>query len=241
MTEFWDEELLGPKDNCSDYIEKYVLADLTGPLFLGIDELDRLFSYDQVANEFLILLRAWHEKGRANETWSKLRIVIAHLTELYSVMKINSSPFNVGLAVNLSEFTSSQILDLAARHDLNWETEEVEQLMTMVGGHPYLVHLSLYHIAQGDLTLPELLAEAPTDAGLFGTHLRRHLWNLQQHPELAQAFHQVIFSDHPVILESMLAFKLNDMGLVDVQGKEVILCHDRLYRPYFRSRLSLRP
>jgi hypothetical protein len=156
-------------------------------------------------------------------------------------MDTNSSPFNVGLAVDLAEFTSSQMLDLAARHGLNWETGEVEQLMAMVGGHPYLVRLSLYRIAQGDLTLAELLAEAPTDAGLFGEHLRRHLWNLQQHPELAQAFHQVIFSDRPVILEPMLAFKLNGMGLVELKGNEVIPRHDRLYRPYFRSRLSLRP
>ena len=241
VTEFWDEELFGPKENCSDYIEQYVLADLTGPLFLGIDELDRLFPYDQVAKEFLMLLRAWNEKAKTNETWSNLRIVIAHSTESYVVMDTNSSPFNVGLAVDLEEFTSSQLLDLAARHGLNWETGEVEQLMAMVGGHPYLVRLSLYRIAQGDLTLAELLAEAPTDAGLFGEHLRRHLWNLQQHPELAQAFHQVIFSDRSVILEPMLAFKLNGMGLVDLKGNEVIPRHDRLYRPYFRSRLSLRP
>ena len=94
-------------------------------------------------------------------------MVIAHSTESYVVMDTNSSPFNVGLAVDLAEFTSSQILDLASRHGLNWEIGEVEQLMTMVGGHPYLVRLSLYRIAQGDLTLAELLAEAPTDAGLF--------------------------------------------------------------------------
>ena len=241
VTEFWDEEVFGPTENCSDYIEQYVLADLSSPCVLAIDELDRLFPYAQVTNQFLMLLRVWHEKGTVNKTWSKLRIVIAHSTELYSVMNINSSPFNVGLAVDLAEFTSSQVLDLATRHGLNWETEEVEQLMTMVGGHPYLVRLSLYHIAQRDLTLPELLAEAPTDTGLFGEHLRRHLWNLQQHPDLAQAFHQVIFSDRPVILKPMLAFKLNGMGLVNLKGNKVIPRYDNLYSPYFRSNLNLSP
>jgi len=188
-----------------------------------------------------MLLRAWNEKAKVNETWSKLRIVIAYSTELYSVMDTNSSPFNVGLAVDLAEFTSSQVLDLAARHGLNWETGEVEQLMAMVGGHPYLVRLSLYHIAQGDFTLAELLAEAPTNTGLFSEHLRRHLWNLQQHPELAQAFHQVIFSDRPVVLKSMLAFKLNGMGLVSFKSNEVIPRYDHLYRPYFCCHLSLSP
>ncbi len=242
VTEFWDEYegLLPPKETCSDYIEQCVLMDLTSPLFLGMDELDRLFPYERAAKEFLMLLRAWNEKAKVNEIWSKLRMAIAHSTESYVVMDINSSPFNVGYAVALPEFTSAQVLDLATRHGLNWETTEVEQLMAMVGGHPYLVRLALYSVAQKDLTLSELLAEAPTDAGIFGEHLRRHLWNLQQYPELAQAFHQVIFSDRSVILEPMLAFKLNGMGLVDLQGNEVVPRHDDLYRPYFRSRLSLR-
>jgi len=243
VTEFWDEYegILSPKETCSDYIEQYVLMDLTEPLFLGMDELDRLFPYGQAAKEFLMLLRAWNGKAKVNEIWSKLRMVIAHSTESYVVMDTNSSPFNVGYAVDLPEFTSAQVLDLATRHGLNWETTEVEQLMAMVGGHPYLVRRALYSVAQKDLTLPELLAEASTDAGIFGEHLRRHLWNLQQHPELAQAFHQVILSDRPVILEPMLAFKLNGMGLVDLLGNEVVTRHHRLYRPYFRSRLSLRP
>ena len=109
--------------------------------------------------------------------------------------------------------------------------------MTMVGGHPYLVRLALYHIAQQDLTLQQLLEEAPTDAGIYREHLGRNLWNLQQHPELAQAFEQVIVSEHPVELKSMLAFKLNGMGLVNLQSDGVVLRHEHLYRPYFRSRL----
>ena len=111
--------------------------------------------------------------------------------------------------------------------------------MAMVGGHPYLIRLALYHIAQQDLTLAQLLQSAPTDAGIFGEHLRRHLWNLQQHPELAKAFEQVIMSENPVALKSILAFKLNGMGLVNLQGNDVVLRHESLYRPYFHSRLRM--
>ena len=120
---------------------------------------------------------------------------------------------------------------------LRWGEGDVEALMAMVGGHPYLVRLALYHLAQQDMTLAELLTDAPTDAGIYGEHLRRHLWNLQQHPDLAAALEDVIISDNPVELKPMLAFKLNGMGLVNLQGNAVVLRHDRLYRPYFRSRL----
>ncbi len=240
VTEFWDEELFGPKENCSDYFEEYLLSKIDVPLFLGLDELDRLFPYEAVSKEFLTLLRSWNEKAKVNETWAKLRMAIAHSTESYVVLEdANHSPFNVGLAVELPEFTPEQVLELVEKHGLNWGTGEVEALMAMVGGHPYLVRLALYHIAQQDLTLAKLLAEAPTDAGIYGEHLRRHLWNLQQHADLAKAFERAIASDRPVVLEPMLAFKLNGMGLIDLQSNEVVLRYDRLYRPYFRSRLRL--
>ncbi|MBD2616219.1 AAA-like domain-containing protein [Nostoc punctiforme FACHB-252] len=240
VSEFWDEELFGPKENCNDYFEQCILVDLTVPLFLGLDELDRLFPYNAVAKEFLALLRSWNEKAKVNETWAKLRMAIAHSTESYVVMDTNSSPFNVGLAVELPEFNQEQVLDLVARHGLSWGTEETRQLMEMVGGHPYLVRLALYHIAQGDLTLTQLVATASTDAGIYGEHLRRHLWNLQQNPELAAAFQKVVATDKPVCLPSMSAFKLNGMGLVSLQGNEVIVRHESLYRPYFQSRLRIR-
>ncbi len=99
-------------------------------------------------------------------------------------MNINQSPFNVGLPIELPEFTADQVQDLAGRHGLSWNTSQIGRLMGMVGGHPYLVRLALYHIHRGDTTLEGLLREAATEAGLYGDHLRRHLWNLEQHPEL---------------------------------------------------------
>ena len=210
------------------------------PLFLGIDELDRLFPHKEVAEEFLTLLRSWNEKAKVDEIWAKLRMVISHSTESYVVLDNNVSPFNVGLAVNLPELTSEHVQNLVERHALNWHTKKIEDLMGMIGGHPYLVRLALYHIAQQDFTLTEILKEAPTDGGIYGEHLRRHLWNLQQNPELAIAFKQVISSENPVVLKPMLAFKLNGMGLVNLKGNNVVLRHEPMYRPYFRSRLTIK-
>ncbi len=238
IKEFWDDDLFGPKENCNNYFEECILAGSNVPLFLGIDELDRIFPYNEVAKEFLALLRNWNEQAKVDQTWAKLRMVIVHSTESYVVMDTNSSPFNVGLEIALKEFTKEQILDLATRHGLNWGDGEVEELMGMVGGHPYLVRLALYHIAQGDFTLAQLLNKAPTDGGIYGEHLRRHLWNLQQHPELAEALQKVVSSDRPVLLQAILSFKLNGMGLINLQGNDITLRYPRLYRPYFSECLG---
>ncbi|MDX2212421.1 MAG: AAA-like domain-containing protein [Oculatellaceae cyanobacterium bins.114] len=182
------------------------------------------------------MLRAWHEESKTRDVWKKLRMVIVHSTEVYIPMNINQSPFNVGLPIELPEFTPEQVLDLAERHGLHWDAEHVQHLMAMVGGHPYLVRVALYHITRRELSLEQLLQTAPTEAGLYGDHLRRHLWNLQQRPEMVEAMKTVIATQHPARLEAVQAFQLHSMGIVHLQGNEVVpRCP--LYRQYFSDRL----
>jgi class 3 adenylate cyclase len=236
LSDYWDD-IFGSKDNCSVYFEEYLLENLTSPLVLGLDEVDCVFQYPEIATEFFGLLRAWHEDAKNREQWKKLRLIVVHSTEIYLPLSINQSPFNVGLPIDLPEFTPEQVQDLAQRHDLTWNVEPVEQLMAMVGGHPYLVRLTLYHIRYRGMTMEQVLQQAATEAGLYGDHLRRHLWNLQQDPDLAAAMKQVVCATEPVRLESMQEFKLHSMGLVHLQGNKVIpRCN--LYRLYFSDRLE---
>lgn len=239
LADYWNG-IFGSKVSCKSYFERYLLAHITEPLVLGLDEVDRVLQYPELTSDFFGLLRAWHEEAKNREIWRKLRLVVVHSTEVYVPMDINQSPFNVGLPIELPEFKSVQVQDLAQRHGLAWDTPDIEQLMEMVGGHPYLVRLALYYIARQEITLSELLETAPTDAGLYSDHLRRHLWNLSQHPELAAALYKVVSADSPVQLESIPGFKLQSMGLVHLRGNEVTpRCN--LYRDYFRVRLTPTP
>ncbi|MFB2934214.1 AAA-like domain-containing protein [Aerosakkonemataceae cyanobacterium BLCC-F154] len=239
LDKFWTDTY-GSKDNCTIYFEDYLLPAANSALVLGLDEVDRVFQYPKIADDFFGLLRAWFEEagygsGDSN-LWGKLRLVVVHSTEVYIPLNVNQSPFNVGLPIELPEFNFEQVQVLIERHQLNWQTSKIEQLMALVGGHPYLIRLALYRIAQQEITLEKLLETAPTEAGLYNDHLRRHLWSLQQHPELADAFAQVVTADTPIELESVPAFKLHSMGLVKFQGNQVIPRFN-LYRIYFRDRL----
>ncbi|NET61831.1 MAG: hypothetical protein F6K47_38655 [Symploca sp. SIO2E6] len=211
------------------------------PLVLGLDEVDRVFPHRQVADDFFALLRFWYESARygdfSSELWEKLRLVVVHSTEVYVPLDINHSPFNVGKNVELREFQVAQVQDLARRYGLNWTDTQIELLMSLVGGHPYLVRKAFYHLRRQDLTLEELLQLAPTDAGIYGDHLRRHLLNLQHYPQLGTALRRVVSKDSSVELESKLKFKLDSMGLVKLEGNEVIPRCD-LYRHYFQIHLG---
>ncbi|WP_346291513.1 AAA-like domain-containing protein [Sphaerothrix gracilis] len=237
LNDYWDE-IFGSKDNCTAYLEEYLLPEISQPLVLGLDEVDMVFEHPNIAADFMGLLRAWHESAKTNALWKKLRLVVVHSTEVYIPMNINQSPFNVGLPIELSEFSPEQVLDLAQRHGLNWDEKAVNRLMKMVGGHPFLVRVALYQVARKERTLDELLAIAPTEEGPYGDHLRRHWWNLEQRQEMAEAAKRVVAAAGPVRLEPIQAFQLHSMGIVHLQGNDVMPRCD-LYRRYFSDRLNV--
>jgi hypothetical protein len=233
LNNYWDEDR-GSIVNCTTYFEEHLLEQIDSPLVLALDEVDRVFQSAEITQGFFPMLRSWHEEAKTIDIWEQLRLVVVHSTEDYGPLDINQSPFNVGLPVELTEFTPEQVEDLARRHKLNWNDAQVQQLMAMVGGHPYLVRWALYHLACQDLTLEKLLQDAPTDAGIYEGHLRRHSGTLKN-PELAAALKQVVTTSEPVRLETMQAYKLYSMGLIKRIGDRVTpRC--QLYQQYFRER-----
>lgn len=235
LAEYW-EQGLGSNYNCTLYFEEYLLAHIERPLVLCLDEVDRIFPYTGIAEDFLGMLRAWHEEAKTRQSWRKLRLILAHSTEAYIPLNINRSPFNVGIGIELPEFTSEQIRDLSKRQGLNLDTSQVLHLMDLVGGHPYLVQRAIYHLTSQKISFTTLLQEADTESGIYNDHLRGHLYNLKQYPELAVAMKKIVNSDHSVQLEPKQVFKLQSLGLVKLHGNN-IESRCNLYSRYFREHL----
>ncbi|NQE36880.1 AAA-like domain-containing protein [Microcoleus asticus] len=251
LDKFWDEDM-GSKVSCTLYFENYLLEQIDSPVVLVLNEVNLVFERANIAQEFLPLLRSWYEQSRHILSWQKLRIVVIHSTEIYIALSLNQSPFNIGLPIKLSEFTAEQVQDLARRYGLNWsDSYPIEQLMNMVGGHPYLVHLALYHLAillqnrqsgdgdepgedLGRAELAELLTAAPTHSGIYSDYLQNQSIAIQQQPALASAFQQVIGAKNSVHIEPFIAYQLNSMGLVKLEGNNCSLSC-KLYRLYFQE------
>lgn len=162
-----------------------------------------------VARDFFRLLRSWYEESKKNgETWKKLRLVLIYTEAVPISFKIQHSPFNVGISIELPEFDEAQVQALAQRHKLSWTEAQVQSLMAMVGGHPYLIRLALDKIARKRISLEKLLQEAPTDKGLFRDHLRCFLDDLQEGDEdidLVAAMKQIVTSQKPIEINSKVS------------------------------------
>lgn len=230
----------GSKDKCIGYFEDCLLANLEQPLVLALDEVDLVFPHPEVADDFFALIRSWYEAARygdfGSERWEKVRLIVVHSTEVYVPLNINQSPFNVGKNVELVEFTVEQVKQLAQRYGISADASCAEALMSLVGGHPYLIRKALYHLRKSDFTIETLVQSAATESGVYSDHLRRHLYVLQDYPHLAKAFQQIITKPYPVETDTESIFKLESMGLVKVEGNHV-LPRCEVYKEYFKEHL----
>ncbi|WP_414619052.1 AAA-like domain-containing protein [Calothrix sp. CCY 0018] len=245
---FWDNSL-GAKSNATDYFEDVILANslrAASPrenraLVIAIDEINQLFAYPDVASEFFLLLRTWSERAKAtvadSNPWHKLRLVTVHSTEIQMPVSINESLLNTGLVFNLPEFTPAQVQELANRWGEEMTVEQIEQLITLVGGHPYRLQLAFYHLHQQTITLEQLLENSSITAAIYAQHLEQQWWNLLRYPDLLRLFTEIVNQSSPLYCDAVQAGQLCKMGLVHLHGKMASLGCE-LFRPFFGDRFK---
>ncbi|HEY9643681.1 MAG TPA: AAA-like domain-containing protein [Coleofasciculaceae cyanobacterium] len=235
--EAWDEQV-GSKVNCTLYLQRYILQQISGPVVLSLNEVNLLLEHPIIFQEFLPLLRSWHEEARYNELFQKLRLVLVYATESYGFLKLHQSPFNVGLPIELPELSPEQVQRLVEQYPWTGQAEirslsGVQALMALVGGHPYLIQLALYHLWRGNVGLAQLLDQAPTSLSIYHNHLCRCLEKLEADPVLQSAFQQVLGAGETP-LPLVIAYQLEGMGLVRLTGTGAsIRCN--LYQQYFQT------
>ncbi|NEP38836.1 MAG: hypothetical protein F6K25_26065 [Okeania sp. SIO2G4] len=228
----WDDD--NAKISCTQEL-KALLFHLEKKLVLLLDEVDEIFNYPEISKNFFTMLRSWYEESNNFEIWGNLRMVIAYSTEYHGKLDIYQSPFNVGLPIELKEFTSEQVTQLTYLHQL--DPEIVTPLMSMVGGHPYLIRLALYKMFQDELTIEELLKYAPTETGIYQEHLSRHLETMAEKSKIKVVFQEILKANSPVRLpnKNREVHQLEAMGLITIKG-DYAQPRCNLYRQYFHER-----
>ncbi|HEY9658163.1 MAG TPA: AAA-like domain-containing protein, partial [Allocoleopsis sp.] len=235
LEDLWSP-IFGSNYSCTDYFESYLLPAAESPLLLVLDEVNVLFSYPEVAADFFGMLRAWYERSRhsteGSEVWQKLRLVIIYSTEVFLPLNVHQSPFNVGLLITLPAFTAAQVQELAVRYGITRPEQYAAELIKLLGGHPYLTQLALFHLSQQSEDLDHFLATATTPNSIFDSHLRQQLGYLDEQPDLKAAMRQVVLSKEGVVLYPTQAFKLQGVGLIQFQ-EQLAVCSCQLYQHYF--------
>jgi len=212
---------------------KEILAKLNQPLLLAIDEVDRLLA-SPYKSDFFGLLRSWHI-DRQSETMALLSMMLVISTEPILLIDDISSPFNVGENLDLDDFTPDQVAELNIRHETIFNDSQLVHLMTLVGGHPYLVRQAMYKVSMKEIPAEKFLATAHLDDGPYSDHLLQHLFKLNRSSDLRHAMWQIIH-EH-VSPSDEMTYRLKSAGLVREKGRTVIPRYG-IYADYFREHLK---
>ena len=151
-------------------------------------------------------------------------------------MKVAPSLFNTGLVIKLPELTFAQVEDLAHRFEEEINEQQIKQLISLLGGHPYRLQLAFYHLQRGTILLKTFLEQIEPVLEIYSEHLQQQWWHLQRYPHLWKIFSEIVQQSSPVKCQAELAFQLQRLGLVRLQGSQVALACE-LFRSFFRDRL----
>ncbi|MGD2084613.1 MAG: AAA-like domain-containing protein [Candidatus Aminicenantes bacterium] len=231
----WDD-YLGSKENITEFIKEALLEQAQSPILILMDEVDRLFN-QPFRDDFFSTIRGWHNLRAAEECWNNLNLVIAHSTEPYLwIQDINQSPFNVGFRIELQDFDFQQVKELNARHGSPLKKDkEIQELIDLTGGQPYLVRLGLYTMVKSNFSISQLKETATGDRGPFGDHLRQILWRLQGKKGLSDSLRQILRKGMCDYEPHFL--RLRSAGVVKGETRDRVQMRCQIYEDYLRKHL----
>ena len=234
VNQIWRDKL-GPQDKLVKVMEEYVLPRSDRQLVLAIDEADRMLAVP-FHSDFFALLRSWHNYRAIDPLWNKLNIAMVIATEPYLLISnLNQSPFNVGIQLNLEDFSRVQTRELNLRHGQPLKEEELESFFDLLNGHPYLTRKALYLLVSENWTWKNLVQHAADDQGPFADNLRRQLWFIQK-DEVLQSVLRQILKQHKSN-NDIEVWRLMRAGLIKGIGDHYS-CRCGLYERYFRKLLN---
>ena len=231
------------------YFSEQVLT-LEQPILLAIDNFDKVFENPDIAKDLCNMLASWHRQSRVptplGKRWAKLRIVLAHATDVYLDWDINHSPLQgIGYVPDLLDWDSQQIKQFANIYGVDLTPQHIQQLIDLIGGHPYLVRLAVEYLYNNPgSNIETLLQIASTSASPFNDYLIPILLYLRKYSQYANAFRQILEMNEIQVDDQFeldkIEFKLQSLDLIRIdQNQENHNFYPKynLYSHFFRRYL----
>ncbi|SRR6266496_5214271 len=169
--------------------------------------------------------------------WDKFNIVLSYSFEAsLFIQSLNQSPFNVGRELLATDFTRAQVEQLNQRHSSPVKTtQEMDAMIKLLGGHPFLMRKALYSLVVQKLSVNEFLKQASYEDGPFSDHLHVYLWHLHEQSDLRAAMKSAIL-EHAVSSD-VLFHRLHSSGLIVGHDRRDAQPRCGLYADYFKKHL----
>ncbi|MBI4664597.1 MAG: AAA-like domain-containing protein [Verrucomicrobia bacterium] len=142
VEEFWrTENRLSPVQGFMTALHDVALAQSNESLVLFVDEIDVVRSLPFATDEFFSAIRECYNRRVQDPEFNRLTFCLLGVaTPSELIRNPRTTPFNIGLRVELTDFTEAEALPLAARLDGNSSNARamLERILHWTNGHPYL-------------------------------------------------------------------------------------------------------
>ena len=239
---------IGANLNLTRFFEKYFFKAINNDLILAIYNFDLLLENEQISSNICHLFRLWFNNARQgdnnSENWQRFHLILVHSTDVYAKLDIHVSPLaNLGNTIELEEFNREEVEDLSQQYNLSLNAEDIDDLMELVGGHPFLVDSAFQYLndhrndgCKGSLDF--ILSTATEERGIYANHLRKILGILQDNSELQEAFKTVLSTSKTINLNNaIISWQLYSLGLIKRSDDDKVEVRCSLYRKYFSKHL----
>jgi len=179
---------------------------------LSIDRADSLFGLP-FEDDFFGFLRAWADDQEG--PWLNLRLLLSvAITPAMLTSKQTHSPLlNRVVPIHLPDFDSEQVEAMLHRAGLWRTSRDVSILMSLIGGHPYLVALALHNAHQHGLAL-RLFHDDEVLNRIFGEYLDERADWLATRADLQTALRKAM-TDSACSLDPQLYEHLHRSGYLE--------------------------
>jgi CHAT domain-containing protein len=235
VSEYWqDYSGVGIGERCTYYLE-YLLQQLGNQsLFLAMDEIDRLAG-TKFKSDFFAMVRNWHNERAMESNFKRLDLMLITSLERHQLIDDpNQSPFNVGVDKPFSDFDQEEVTQLSARYGLSLNSNQIQALMSFLGGHPYLYQLAFHHLATSQIdtaNIEKFIQQAKTANSPFRSHLDSLYVRVRGTRMLLEGVTQVLRNRE---LDEEIILQLRRAGLIKRQTNKVLF-RCRLYEEFFRE------
>lgn len=94
----WDEEI-GSNVSCFLYLKNNLFAQINSSLVLVLEQVDCLFEYPQIAQEFFLLLRSCYEEAQQDTNWLETQTSSSLLYRSNGLYRHNPLPIQYWITI----------------------------------------------------------------------------------------------------------------------------------------------
>lgn len=151
-----EREDLSPVQCLGEFIETVLLAQIHQPLVVFIDEIDSILNLSFPTDDFFALLRNCYDKRATMPEYRRITFVFLGVaTPSDLINDPNSTPFNIGRAIELRGFQlhESSILAKGLSHKASNSQAVLKEILHWTGGQPFLTQKLCWLIANSQVLI----------------------------------------------------------------------------------------